>query len=340
MLRLLWIAAALAIMAGQPCPAQLRPNPALRNALLLVQVDVNGGRLHAKARHQGRTSSSFSSTNRDRTERLTVRLTGSHPRIEYNLSTPSQRVTMTVDNGFDFYVRQEPLGGDSATLPLIFKQGLEGDLSFDWGQGPSHSKATASSLWHLYLFEPQVCRQHLLPLLEMLRPDWKLTETADQIFEALLVSEAHEEPLPWRRWHALVGELGDNEYAVRRAADRELRAAGLAVRSFLENYDRRQLDAEQRHRLQSIVRALASQSDNGSPEAIASWLATDPRVWLALLSDEDSQRRELAKQRLGRLLEAPIDFDPTGEPAVREGQIEALEKKLASGPVAVPSSPD
>jgi hypothetical protein len=326
---LLSIAAALMIVSGSQCFAQVAVNPAMRNALLLVQLDINGGRLQAKASHQGRTSSSYSSTNSKRTERMTVRLTGADPRIDYNLATPTQRVTIVVSSRFDFYVRQDALGASSTALPLRFTQPPEGDLRLSWGESESSHQLNAPSLWHLCLAEPDVCRQHLLPLLELLRPDWKLAETADQIDEALSSTSLLSQPLPWQRWHSLVAELGADEYAVRHAADRQLRAAGPAARSFLENYDRRQLDSEQRHRLRTILRALSSSSDNSSPEAIASWLATDPRVWLAMLSSKDSTRRQLAKDQLGRLLQEPIDFDPAAEAPVRQDQIEILRRQLS-----------
>jgi hypothetical protein len=181
----------------------------------------------------------------------------------------------------------------------------------------------------LYLAEPAVCRDHLLPLLELLRPDWRLAETADRIVDVLMQGSTLDAPLPWRQWRRWVAELGADEFAVRRAANRQLRAAGPAIRSFLESYDTRRLDAEQRHRVRSILRVLASRSDNTSPEAIASWLSTDPRVWLAMLSDENPGQRQIAKDRLERLLEQPIEFDAAADAAARQGQIEAIKEQIS-----------
>ena len=76
---------------------------------------------------------------------------------------------------------------------------------------------------------------------------------------------------------------------------------------------------------------IAGRSDHASPEAIATWLATDPRVWLAMLSDDDSQRRQLGKDRLARLLQQPIEFEPTAEAPVRQNQIELLRRHVLEG---------
>ena len=56
------------------------------------------------------------------------------------------------------------------------------------------------TVWYLLLAEPELCRQHLLPLLEMLRSDWRLVETAQAIESQMLrIAEAYQ-PENLRRW--------------------------------------------------------------------------------------------------------------------------------------------
>jgi hypothetical protein len=79
---------------------------------------------------------------------------------------------------------------------------------------------------------------------------------------------------------------------------------------------------------------LAKRSDSDSPKALAEWLASDPKVWLALLDDDDASRRERARQELARILDEPVDFEPFAPVDQRQTQIRALRKRvneLASG---------
>ena len=95
------------------------------------------------------------------------------------------------------------------------------------------------------------------------------------------------DPLPRDRWAQLVSQLSDSRYSRREAADRQLRAEGKSVLSYLEALRADELDFEQQHRIRGIRRWLTRGDDNDAPESIAAWLGADPRVWLALLNHTD-----------------------------------------------------
>ena len=147
--------------------------------------------------------------------------------------------------------------------------------------------------------------------------------------EAALREAAAEGNLPDpQRWAALVEQLGDERYSRRAAADRELRAMGRVVFTYLQGLDRDRLDAEQHYRVRRIVMSLAANMNNDLPPEIARWLAGDPVVWLALLSRDDESTRRLAAERLEALLGEPISFDPAADPATRTEQIERLRQEV------------
>ena len=333
------IAAALFWPACCACALAQAPGStmALRGPLTLVQFQVVSGRLLVTPRQPGR-SSTWTNSSRDRTERMQVNLTGGEPRIEYELSTKGMRLAISVTGKSQIRIRRERRE-DATVVPLEFVQDAHGPLSLAWGTESQRREARAPSLWHLCFEEPEVCSQHLLPNLEMLRPNWDLAKTAEQIGLELCQNAGLQQPLPRQRWTSLVVQLGNERYSKRQAADRELRDAGQAIRAFLEGFDRNALDAEQRHRMRRILATLSRRGDNDTPDGVATWLAGDPRIWFGLLRNGDPARRRLAAEQLGRLLEEPIDFDADAAPAVRQQQIDQLRPRIEKSSFSRPPEP-
>jgi hypothetical protein len=178
------------------------------------------------------------------------------------------------------------------------------------------------------LSEPEAAKAHVLPILEFFRPGWNLANSVERITDTLYAEAEDHDAAPRERWMQLVAQLKDSRYANRQAADRQLRAEGKAVLTFLEGLADDELDFEQRHRIRGIRRSLTRGDDNDAPESIAAWLSTDPRVWLALLNQPDLKRRQAAAKHLSRLLGEPIAFDAAAPQEQRKEQIEALREKL------------
>ena len=191
-------------------------------------------------------------------------------------------------------------------------------------QAPRHY--TGASLWHLWLAEPEVCRQHLLPLLEALRPDWRLKERVAQIEEELLKAAAAGQ-LPDRQgWTALVAQLSDDRFSKREAADRELRALGPIVVPFLERLDLARLEPEQQLRVRRILTGMRRDMEEDPPQQVAAWLTADAGVWLAMLDRPQESTRRAAKTQLARLLGTIVQFDPAAPPEVRRRQARAAPR--------------
>ena len=82
----------------------------------------------------------------------------------------------------------------------------------------------APSLWHLALAHPEECRQHLLPLLAAFFPCCKLLGETAWVQNELLAEAEVCDILSRQRLRELISQLGDNHFAKREAADRQLRA--------------------------------------------------------------------------------------------------------------------
>lgn len=264
-----------------------------------------------------------------REERLSISIAAQQFTANYELSTSDQRLLVEITGRNQLHIRRAPQG-DSGWGPVDFRQSPDEPLRVTIGPEEKEEVYEAASLWHLLVTEPGVCRKHLVPLLEVLDPQWDLDRTAQQV-EAALVRAAAEGDLPDpRHWAALVEQLGDERFSRREAADRELRSLGRVVYTHLQQLDASRLDAEQHYRVRRIVMALAVRMDNDTPPEIATWLAGDPVIWLALLSRDDESTRRLAAERLESLLGGPIRFDPAADAETRQKQIEPLRARVIS----------
>lgn len=256
-------------------------------------------------------------------ERLAIRVADGDPVVSYELSTPDEQFSIEVAPGSRVLILRVPKG-DSRLVRMEFDQPATGGISLAVGPQEHGRLYRARSLWHLLIMEPEVGRQYLAPLLEPLNPDCHLAQAARQIEAALLRAATSGLKPDRRRWAALVGQLGDDRFARREAADRELRSEGRLVTTYLERLDAGQLDAEQYYRVQRIVQALSTADGPDTPEGVAPWLAGDPAIWLAMLSRPKQSTRRLAAQQLEGLLGEPVAFDPTADATTRQRQLDQL----------------
>lgn len=300
-----------------------------------VQLQIVSGKLTLAPRTGiSRTRTQSSSSSGDRRERMTIDLQGTQPSIDYELTTGQMQLVIQAKNQTEFRIARELKGGGGA-VPFQFKQEERGEITFEWGEGDSKRSRRFSTIWHLLLVEREAAKTHLLPLLEFFRPGWNLSVSVDRITEALFASAGDQYAVPRQRWAQLVSQLSNDRFYQREKAERELLSEGRAVLSYLDALPSGTLDYEQRLRIRHIRRALTRGDDNDAPESIAAWLGPDPRVWLALLSHTDLERRKLAADQLGRILGEPIAYDAGASAETRTQQIEALRVRLET-PVKPP----
>ena len=322
-----------------------------------VEFRVASGRIVVRSSTFGGRLSS--STNVDGAqERLTIDFAGGLPTIEYERSAADEQLSIRVSptlpaagdgvdpDAADFFppvlgadrihLRRLPKSEGAPGMAVEFRQEPYFDLSLTVGQGEEQRTIRAATLWYLLLAEPDLCREYLTPLLELLRRDWRLLETAHEI-ERSMVQAVERRQLPdWQRWAELVVDLGSDDFGHRQAADRALRQSGRAVVPYLESLPPATLDAEQRFRIRRIITATGLGESEDTAARIGLLAAGDPRAWLALLSNAEPARRTLAYRQLCELLDEPLDFDPTGDEARRDLQLRALRQRFEVSRVTNP----
>ena len=308
--------------AGQDVPRATLLAGVLRQPW--IRFEIIYGRVVLRAMRGMQTSTGSSAGLRR--ERLTIRAAGADPAIDYELTTPEEQITIRFSSADRVEIRRVPKG-DAKSPSVEFRQAGTAPVSLKIGP-PNPREYRAASLWHLLLAEPSECRKSLVPLLGLLQPKWDLVKTGDEV-RAILLRMADGGRLPdQKRWAEWVAQLGDSQFAKREAADRQLREAGRGVVAYLQQLDPGRLDAEQQYRVHRIIQALTVASGEDAPEQIASWLFSDPAVWLAMLSSETESTRKTAARQLGALVGKPIDFDPAADAPTRQKQVEALRPQI------------
>ena len=247
-------------------------------------------------------------------------------RLRYEYSDPRQQLRVEIDQTAQVAVHRLPRG-ESELAPVRLEQPLRGPLTLVLGDGQNAREFTADGLWQLMLAEPDICRQHLNPILQSLRSDWMLEEQSQQVEQALLALARSQHTPDRAKLAALVEQLSDPDFSRRQGADRQLREMGQLAVSFLNRLDERTLNAEQRSRIRQIKQAFHI-DDGDTPDRVAAWLSEDKSVWLSLLERKSEATRTTAAKQLGELLGQTLAFDPAANETNRQQQIRRLRADL------------
>jgi hypothetical protein len=254
-------------------------------------------------------------------ETLSIQADDGHLRMRYESLVDGRLVLEVTDR------RQVRLQSEFAGKRVIYEQAAEGPVRLEVRQPERLETRTASGLWQMLLLE-KLAQTELMPLLEQLRPGWRLAEQVRAVERTLVTagpSSALADREKWRHW---LDQLASPDFRVRVLAERKLRDAGVVALSWLERQDTSALDPEQRdHVLTLREDLLPTRAD--SPELVAAWLVDDKRVWLALLNREDVETRRVAQQQLEALCGRKIAFDPQADVSIRRQQMAKLESRLA-----------
>ena len=335
------VAAAIWAWAGA-CGAQdLRTMQSLNQVIRtgLLQFRVVSGRVSLESSRTGniQTANNFDKQQ----ESLSIQADGGDTKMTYTWTNGKQQLLIEVSNVSRIRIRYSGKG-DDAQVPVEFNQPLQAKTVLTIGPEGNRQVCSAADIWHLFLAYPAETKRHLTPLLDLLHPNWRLAESAASAEAELLrvtggdeasdkarwaesVKKAADER---KRWAALVEQLGDESFAKRQVADRALRILDPAVLSYLQQLDFGRLDAEQQFRVHRIIEDISERLGDDSPEQVASWLAGDPSVWLALLARPDAAVRRQAARQLAAMLDGPIPVDPEADPSTQKTQLEQLRLRL------------
>jgi hypothetical protein len=322
--------AALVFLGSMASAQEPKAKPSLPNLaarLHSVRFAIADGRIQAMATEPGVERETSSDAGAIRRDRLILNTTGEQgPAIQYQLTAGSEQLNVDVVGGNQFTISRRAID-NSKQVAIEFHQPIDGPLTLSIKDQMSAREYKGATIWHLFLAAPDLCCEHLVPLLEMLRSDWRLAETAQSIEERMIRAAGETKPEKVRNWDALVAQLASDRFADRQRAERELRAAGLAAIPYLRSLDHRQLEFEQWSRIQQVVDASDTDDEDRS-ETTAVRLMADRQAWLALLDRADESTRRTAVAELSRLLGETIAFDAAAPEPVRKEQLEALRKRL------------
>jgi len=257
--------------------------------------------------------------------RETLSFSAKSPRtacLHYEYADEEQQMFVDVERARRVTIERLPHSGSSLAA-VRFRQPERGEITLTVTCKERSLEIVADSFWHLMLSDPQACRDHLIPILQSLRPDWRLQWTAERVESALLDVARRGKTPDKKRIEQLVSQLGHSEFMRRQVADRQLRDMGQAVLAYLDSLDERALNAEQRSRIRRIKMSLRI-NDGDTPVRVAAWLASDVPVWVSLLEREEQGTRIAAARHLASISGKSVTFDPLADQIERQRQIVRL----------------
>ena len=208
----------------------------LAGQLRLFQLRVVSGRICATGpnSHQNLTSNYMGNSRR---ERLSIDLADGLPTVTYEQSAPEGKISVEIVRGDKIVIQQVPRStGDHPTV--IFVQPPEGAMRLTVAFGEQSKTYDASTIWHLLLMEPEVCRDYLVPLLQIMRPNWQLAQQSEQLEQLLCRGEIARAAINLGAWQTSVAALASPRYVDRERAQQRLLAEGPIVLPFLRSQER------------------------------------------------------------------------------------------------------
>ena len=178
----------------------------LAGQMRMVQLRVMSGRVTAAgpASQQSLTSNYMGNQRR---EQLTIDLGSGRPSVNYGRFAPEERLSYQIENGNEVTIQLVPRStADHATV--VFVQPAEGALRLRVATGEGSKTIHAPSLWHLLILEPQLCRDYLLPLLQIMRPNWQLEDQTHEIEKALCSDEPARAAIDHSGWEKSLRAVG------------------------------------------------------------------------------------------------------------------------------------
>jgi hypothetical protein len=291
-----------------------------------VQFDVVFGRLIANCsrfRFHKTVTHTDQTTNAHTTISLSV--SAARPSLHLEHRDITRQLNIEVIEGDRFEIEMVPL--KAGQLPLGFTQQANNNVKLRIGKDETQQEIQAASLWHLLVEHKRLCETHLVPVLELMRPDWQLMDRVHQI-ENALSRVARIGYCPNRdRILELVEQLAAESFYQRQSALAELLDQGHSCLAILDSRDPRELTAEQRVRVRYVQDALRVNTPD-TPERVAAWLSGDKSIWLTLLLDENMETRRLAQQQLVRICGRPISVDLDADPDDYSERVSQLKYQL------------
>lgn len=210
---------------------------------------------------------------------------------------------------------------------------MDGTIPMDYAakSTPEATEYVAPTLWDLILFAPEEMRKTLDAVLDICADKITTASLRANFLLSLIRIASLNEKLPEEAWCLeQIAKLGDDQFAVRQAADRELRKVGPMLQAVVDKVDLQSLDPEQQMRLRRMLGDMKSlRGDEALDYTVRAW-RSDPRVWFVLLESPDvtPHTEELAIDQIKRLLKEEVVWEFQADEATRRQNLEALRKQV------------
>jgi len=242
--------------------------------------------------------------------------------LHYEYEDDQQRIFVDVERSRKVTIERIPRPG-SRLATIRYRQPESGSITLAIDCQERSYQIVGDSFWHLTLADSEAFGEFLAPVLESLRPDWRLVWTARRV-EAALLDVAKDRQLPdTERMEQLVTQLSHPEFRRRQAADRQLCEMGQSAFAYLDGLNERTLNVEQRTRIRRIRKSLKI-NQRDTPARVATWLAGDIGAWLVLVNHKKERERIVAAAHLAALSGKNLAFDPLAGEIERRHQISQL----------------
>ena len=156
----------LGLLCGLSCPQAAKGSDSNKPSLLAnspwVRFDLILGRVTARKRHAGQGRRKHSAKNEFPHEVLAINALEIAPRISYERIDDQRRVVIEIANQNEVVIRHSPVAAN--TGPIVHYQQMPGrPVELEVSNSGVSNSYRFESLWHLFIAEPAVSQQHLVP---------------------------------------------------------------------------------------------------------------------------------------------------------------------------------
>ena len=292
-----------------------------------IRFELVQGKIITRDTRQGQSRSATATNEKKKIrEEVTLKIIGGTPLFQYRYEDTKQTIQIELINNNHLVMKRTRT--ENADGPNVeVQQPEQGPLRMTIVQGPSSQVYTGKHLWQLMLSHPDPCREHLYPLLELLRSDWQLEQWSEQVETSLIRMASYHTHPEYDHLQQLIEQLANPAFRIRQSADRQLRGLGQPVISYLNQLNTDNMTTEQRLRIRRICQSLTTRSGD-TPEAVSAWLLSSPRIWFILMNRPESDVRQVAHQQLSRLVQKKLAFTPAASFEQRQAQLGRIERTV------------
>lgn len=270
---------------GPELSEMLQGNSAFRMVLGRVSLDV---RKYRVGQFRFKTDPNGKPTDSKTIRSLNITLERGSPNLVLHRKHESQNwIIEAKGNG-----RTRLQFDDSASdYSIVWDQPSHGIISIVVREGDKRTSLKSLSLWHIWFERPEICKEHLFPMLSKVESNWNLElialETDTRLKEALAISPIVSE----KKVRDLLQDFNANDSVIRDRAHRELRYLGLAALTPMMVTNLEPLGPEQSRRIQRLIQTMRPNTDD-TPNRLASWLSCDSMVCRAIATRLDGPAKD------------------------------------------------